>query len=364
MVNDRHPRHTSRLLGQNAAEQVFLQAWRSGRLAHAWLLSGPKGVGKATLAFRIVRFVLAQGDHTTSHSLFGKPLSETMEIAPQDAIFARVASGGHSDLRTIERGFDEKRNRFRNEIVIDDVRELSGFLALTPAEGTWRVAIVDGAEDMNRNAENALLKSLEEPPKNTLILLVSSAPGQLLPTIHSRCRHLRLAALDDAVVEKLLQEYHPELTDQDRLALVRLGEGSIGHSLELMEQGGLDLYRQLLEILERFPRFDVVALHGFSEQFTRSDSDTAWRTLGDLLCWWLARLIRIGARKQSEPEIVPRESALIDRLLQSNSLEQWIAVWEKTKQTFAQADQINLDRKQVLLTLFLAMEQAAGPHGP
>lgn len=362
-MTERHPRHTTLLLGQETAEQTFLQAWQSGRLAHAWLLSGPKGVGKATLAFRIARFVLAQGALPSSGGLFDDAPTD-LNLSPRHPIFARVASGGHSDLRTFARGFDEKRNRMRNEIVIDDIRELSEFLSLTPAEGAWRVAIIDGAEEMNRNAENALLKSLEEPPKNTLILLVSSAPGRLLPTIHSRCRSLRLSPLDDAVVTELLSSHCPELADADRQALVRLGEGSIGRCLDLAEQGGLDLYRRLLEILDRLPHLDNVALHGFAEQFVRAEADTAWRTLSDLLCWWLARLVRIGARQRPEPEIVPREAALIDRLLRSNSLEQWVAVWEKTQQIFARTDQINLDRKQVLLTVFLAMEQASGSHGP
>lgn len=359
-MTERHPRHAARLLGQDAAEQTFLQAWRSGRLAHAWLLSGPKGVGKATLAFRIARFVLAHGNESASGGLFADtPMS--LDVSPSHPVFAQVASGGHPDLRVLERGFDEKRNRQRNEIVIDDVRELSEFLSLTPAEGGWRVAVIDGAEDMNRNAENALLKSLEEPPKNTLILLVSAAPGRLLPTIHSRCRHLRLSPLGDPVVAQLLEHHCPEIPDSDRQALVLLGEGSIGRSVDLAEQGGLDLYRRLVELLERLPHLDSVALHGFAEPFIRSEADAAWRTLSDLLCWWLARLIRIGARQRTEPEIVPGESALIARLLRSNSLEQWVAVWEKTQQIFSQTDRVNLDRKQALLTVFLGMEQAGGP---
>src|SRR5215470_5545981 len=210
------PRANADFIGHALAEQALLRAWQSNRLHHAWLMTGPRGVGKATLAFRFVRHVLS-GDE---RGLFADA-SDTLAVPPTAPIFRQVASGGHPDLLTIERGYDEKRDRYRTEIVVDDVRELGGFLHLKAAAGGWRVVVIDSVDDLNRNAANALLKILEEPPAQALLLLVSHAPGRLLPTIRSRCRRLTLGPLDAPVMEDLLTRYAPDLTEADRRLLMR-----------------------------------------------------------------------------------------------------------------------------------------------
>ena len=181
------PRANPRLLGHHAAEATLLEALRGGRMHHAWLITGPEGVGKATLAFRFARRLLA-----------GASDSDSLALDPSHPVFRRVAVGSHADLLTIERAYDPKRKRLRTQIAVDDVRKINGFMGLTAAEGGWRVVVVDGAEDMNGPSANALLKVLEEPPPRAVILMVCSAPGRLLPTIRSRCRRLRLSALNDA----------------------------------------------------------------------------------------------------------------------------------------------------------------------
>src|SRR5258708_5465301 len=186
------PRHNPLLLGHEVAGAALWQAPRSGGLPHAGLLSGPRGIGKATLAFRFARFLFAQG--AAAPGLFAAP-PVSLAVAPEHPVFRRVASGGHADLLVVERSFDPKRKKLRSEIVVDDTRSIAAFLRLTPAEGSWRVVIVDGADVMNRNAANAVLKILEEPPQKAVLLLVSDNPGRLLPTIRSRCRILALKPL-------------------------------------------------------------------------------------------------------------------------------------------------------------------------
>ena len=171
------PRENPELLGHANAERELRAAWDSGRLPHGWLICGPRGIGKATLAFRFARFVLSGG---------GGVESETLAIDETNPIFRRVASGGHTDLMTLERAYDEKEQRRRGVIVVDDVRAAGRFLSLTAGEGDWRVVVVDAADEMNANASNALLKILEEPPARTLMLLVCHAPGRLPATIRSR----------------------------------------------------------------------------------------------------------------------------------------------------------------------------------
>ena len=351
------PRANPDLLGHAGAERAFLDAWDSGRLAHAWLITGPKGIGKATLAYRIARFVLAGGG--AGGGLFGGPASLAV---PEDApLFRRVAAGGHADLKVATRGWsDDKKTRLRTEIVVEDVRGIGGFLALTPAEGGWGVVVIDAAEEMNRNAANAVLKVLEEPPRNALMLLVSHSPGRLLPTIRSRCRRLALAPLPEAIVAELLRRWRPDLGPDDVAALARLGEGSIGKALGLAAEGGLGLYRELVGLMQTLPRLDVPALHAFADRVGRADADAAWRTLTELFGWWLARLIQAGGRRgEGMAEVVAGEGAVMARLLASGGLDRWLEVWEKVTSLFARTDAVNLERKQALLTAFLAVERLA-----
>ncbi|HTH16073.1 MAG TPA: DNA polymerase III subunit delta' [Magnetospirillum sp.] len=358
MTEAPEPRDNYHLIGHETAERAFLDAWNSGRLAHAWLLSGPKGIGKATLAYRIARFVLAGGGD--GGGLFGGP-PDSLAIAPDHPVSRRISAGGHADLKVVERGFaDDKKVKLRTEIVIDDVRGIGGFMSLTPAEGGWRVVIIDAADDMNRNAANAVLKVLEEPPRNALMLLLSHSPGRLLPTIRSRCRRLALKPLPEDQVARLLATYRPDLLPDDITALARLGEGSIGKAMSLAAEGGLDLYREVIGLLSALPKLDVPALHAFADRVARSDAETAWRTVTELLGWWLARLVRAGGRQgRGMSEVVAGEGALMGRLLAAGDLERWLEVWEKVSALFARTDAVNLDRKQAMLTAFLAIERLA-----
>lgn len=355
------PRDNAILIGHEAAERSFVDAWRSGRLAHAWLITGPRGIGKATLAFRCARFVLAEGSGGADRG----EIPEGLALAPDHPVFRRVASGGHTDLLVAERGLDDKGRR-RAEIVVDEIRAVNRFLALTPGEGAWRVAIVDSADELNRNAANALLKLLEEPPTRTLFLLVGHAPARLPATILSRCRRLALRPLPDEAFAAVLTAVAPTLAAEDVRGLARLAEGSPGRALALAEQGGLALYRELIRLLEELPALDVRALHRLGDRMSGRDGIELFRTLADLLTWWLGRLVETGARGEESGEgagqgveVVPGEAALRRRFLACRDLDQWVGVWEKLGHLFARAEAVNLEPKQVLLNAFHALQQAA-----
>jgi DNA polymerase III subunit delta' len=348
------PRANPDLVGHAAAEAALLRLFRSGRLPHAVLLCGPRGIGKATLAFRFARFVLAHGaSEAAPGGLFGEA-DGGVATAPQSGTFRRVAAGGHADLLTVERAWDPRRRRLRGEIVVDDAREIAAFLRLTPAEGGWRLVVVDGADAMNRNAANAVLKILEEPPRRALLLLVAHSPGRLLPTIRSRVRRLAMAPLPPVLVRDLLQRYRPDLSAPEAAALAGLAEGSIGRALELAAAGGITLYESVVALLARAEGIDPVALHGFADRLVRSDAEAAYRAVGELLGQVLAGLAVAAAGRPPAGEAAP-----LRRLGGRASAARWAALRTAIEESFARTDALNLDRKEAILGAFLAIDGAA-----
>jgi DNA polymerase-3 subunit delta' len=336
------PRANAEFVGHPEAERTLLRGWQSDRMHHAWLITGPRGVGKATLAFRFVRFALNREDQ----GLFGGPTT-TLAVSPASPVFRQIAGGGHPDLLTIERVYSERLKRVQGEIVVDTVRELGAFLHLKAAGGGWRVVVVDCADDLNPNAANALLKLLEEPPAKALLLLVSHAPGRLLPTIRSRCRRLALGPLDDPIMQDLLAKHSPQLADADRRLLIELSEGSIGRALEIVAAGGVDLYRNIAGQLRQLPRVDAIALHALGDRLAQKDAADLFRLATEILLAWLGRMVRIAATGQGPANAVDGEAAPSGLPIGRHSLERWLELWEKTTHLFARAEDVNLDRKQV-----------------
>lgn len=345
-----HPRLTPSLRGQEEAERTFLAAWNGGRLPHAWLIEGPRGVGKATLAYRIARFVLsARGE--AGGNLFGGTLPPaSLDIAIEDPACRRIAAGGHADLLTIERTVNEKTGKMRRDIAAEDARGLPEFFSMTAAEGGYRVAIVDSVDETNAESVNALLKIVEEPPARSLILLLAHRPGRVLPTIRSRCRRLMLRPLPDSDVLALLQARHPDLSRDDATAVAALAEGSPGRALRLLAAGGVDLQRQVGGLLGRLPQLDVAGVHALGDRLNRGGEEGQLPLLGELLAWWLARIVRRIATGEAPASGEERE--VVERLARRGSLDRWVELWEKTGRLVERAEALNLERKQVVLTLF------------
>jgi len=368
MTEQLHPRENPALSGHEHAEQEILDAWSSGRLHHAWLINGPKGIGKATLAYRFARFILAGGGPPSADegdALFGAdeiPASPaSLAIDPEHPVFRRVAANGHADLQVIERGMSDDGKRMQTVIPVDQIRAVGHTMSLTAGEGGWRVIIVDGAEEMNPNAANALLKVLEEPPPRALLLLITHAPGRLLPTIRSRCCQLRLSSLSPNTVDELLAKNRPDLSDDERRVLGRLSDGSIGRALDLANSGGAGLQRDLIALMNSLPGLDMTSAHKFADKVARRDADAAWRTAVDLASRSLADLVASQARgvDLESRGYGPAEAACLQRLQTLARPDQWVDAWESNSNLFAKADSANLDRKQVMLNALSTMENVA-----
>jgi DNA polymerase III subunit delta' len=347
------PRANPDLVGHEGAERELERLYRTGRLPHAILLGGPRGIGKATLAFRFARFLLAPGE---GPDMLGGAGETGLAIDAESGVFRRIAAGGHADLLTVERAWDPRRRRLRGDIVVEDTREIAAFFRLTAAEEGWRIVIVDGAEEMNRNAANAVLKILEEPPSRALLLLVSHSPGRLLPTIRSRCRRLMLAPLAAPLVAQLLRRYRPQLDQIEAAALAAVCAGSIGRALDLADNGGLALYRSLLELLSSAPVFDVARLHGLADRLARADAADAYRASAELLSQFLAQMAAGAARGVPVgDEIVAGEREAMERLAARADPARWAELRAEIEQNFAAVDELNLDRKQAMLGAFFAI---------
>jgi DNA polymerase III subunit delta' len=345
------PRGNPHLVGHEAAEGELRRLAEADRLPHAILLCGPRGIGKATLAFRLARFLLAGG---------GGAGASGLAIDPASGVFRRVAAGGHADLLTVERAYDPRRRRVRGEIVVEDAREITQFFRLTAAEEGWRIVVVDGAEEMNRAAANALLKILEEPPRQSLLLLVSHSPGLLLPTIRSRCRRFPMRALAPAVVAQLVERYRPDLAQAEAAALAALAEGSIGRALGLADCDGLTLYRSMIGLMSQAPRIDVAALHAFADQFARADAEDAYRTGAELLSQFLARTAAGAACRQLVgAEAVAGERRAMQHLAARADPARWAALRGEIDERFTAADDLSLDRRQTMVGAFFAIEELA-----
>ena len=348
-----HPRETARLFGHEAAERTLAQAFSAGQMHHAWLFTGRLGIGKATLAYRLARYALAEPRERQG-------AGELIEVAPASRAARQVNALTHPGLLLLRRPWDARAKRFAQTIPVDEVRRLKSFLGLTSAEAAWRIVLVDSADELNLNAANALLKSLEEPPARTLFLLISAEPSQLLPTIRSRCRRLDLAPLAGeplraAAAAGLATQELALPTAEAWEKLETLAQGSVRRVLQLTATGGLELYARLERCLTSLPELDWQATHALSDEMGYGAPEQRFETFFELFCDLLARLLRARATGQGRPE----DRALAARLIAPERLPAWAAFWQAAVREKADVDELNLDRKASLTSLFARLEALA-----
>jgi DNA polymerase III subunit delta' len=339
-----HPRETAALHGQEAAERAFLAAEATGRLHHAWLVTGPRGVGKATLAWRIARRLIA-GER-----------GATLDMAPDRPVFRQLAALASPQLFLARRPWDDKAERLRTAITVDEIRGLKGFFQLAAADGGRRVAIVDAADELNAAAANALLKVLEEPPPRAVLLLVCHRPAALLPTIRSRCRELRLTPLAPEPLARALAPAGAAAPADDRLAI--LAGGSVAAALDLIEGGGLELYAEIVEILRQSP-LDRRRLAALADAASGRAAAARYGLTLELAQLALGRLARAASGAASAP-FSAAEAELFARIGATPAQGRlWASLLPRLTDRAAHARAVNLDPAQVILDTFLQIDAAA-----
>ncbi len=332
------PRQSRLLVGHDRALGELLSAWQSGRMHHGWLLSGPRGIGKATLAIHFASHVLRNGTQ------FDREM-------PADRVHSQIAAGAHPNLLHLRRALRDDGKAWRTRLTVDEIRRTLRFFNASAGEAGFRVCIVDTADDMNENAANALLKILEEPPPRTIFLVLASTPGGLLPTIRSRCQALALRPLDEADLAAVLHYLGIEANSADIALATKLAGGSARRAILLLQEKGVDLYRRFVRLAGDPARPDWGAIHQLAGELAPVAAEGRFRLFIDLAHDFVARRIRgEGEPEGVQPSVRPTDiSALVG----------WCEVWEKTARSVAVADSWNLDRKQVILNLFTAMRDAA-----
>jgi len=330
------PRETSVLFGHAEAEQALLDAYKSGRIPHAWLIGGPPGIGKSTLAYRLARFVLAHPDPQTP----AVREATSLALHPDHPVARRIAAQAQGDLLVLERTLNETTAKLYTVIRVDDVRRSVSFFGSTAGEGGWRIAIVDAVDDLQREGANALLKILEEPPARTLLLLISHAPGRELPTIRSRCRRLLLRPLAaEDVARAIAASTRRSADDADVRQAAAAADGSVARALGFLDGSSLALRQRVLELFAQLPNPDPRALHALGDALGGSEPQTLLAFM-DLVNGWLSARLDGGTRE------VPRMA----RVAQT---------WEKVNRAAREVETYNLERKPLVFAVFGMLAEAA-----
>ena len=338
------PAANSILLGHEKAEKVLLDAWKNNSLHNSWLISGMEGIGKATLAYRFARFLLAADESRRADY-------QSLNVDVNSQVFRLVATDAHPDLKILARDYtDTERRKILKAIQsgeamsqdelsglkksafirVDDVRTISEFLSKKSSHDGWRVVIVDSIDDMNSASANAILKILEEPPYKAMMILISHNPNRLLATIKSRCSKLNLEPLDENVVASLLRRYRPQLGEGEVKALAQISSGSIGKAIVYADQNALEIYQNLHDLLKCGGKFRLADMLRFCDDALLNDA--RFDLVQELVLKYISEQIKLFSQ-----------------------VENMLEVWEKTIKMFDDVSRINMDKKQTLLNVLFSL---------
>lgn len=334
------PSASDYLTGHDDVVRFLAQAYREGRMHHALLLEGAQGIGKATLAFHLAGHMLGHTEQSSAPEFFDRPDFSK-------ALWRQIAGGMHPAVLHITRPFDQKSGKFRTAITVEEIRRVTHFRTRTASDHAWRIVIVDPADDMNRNAANALLKTLEEPPARALFILVSHSSGRLLPTIRSRCQSIQLRPLDDVAMQDALSHAGAGIgLDQAGITptLLQRSEGSVRKALLLLAHGGIEIADTVDALLEG-PSFDLPKAQALGTAVSGREAEIQYALFRNHL---MERIAHEARRRADAGQL--REAS------------QWSQFWSDLGREIDMAETYNLDRRQCVVGL-LEKTHRAFRHG-
>lgn len=355
------PESSTLCIGHNAQEQFFLEMYNKSAIPHAVIFSGLKGIGKTTFAFRLARFLLKhdKADAAQDALFGGDDLPQnaiTLDVSNDDPVFARIASGGHADMLHIKREFDASKNKQDASLKVDSLRRIEQFLRKTASEGGWRIVLVEDADTMNRNAQNAILKILEEPPPKVLIILITHRPGLLIQTINSRARTVKFNPLSRDHLSELLHKKGVVLSVDDMQIVTDMSEGSFGQALRIVEEGGLATFSKVVDVLRSYPKWQWNTIHELSNKLGPSAQDKEYRMFAETLVWVFRKMLFIKARGETSLPLYLTSPALED-FFTNTPLEKMVQISDDLNAHFARTDFSNLDRRDAVRHAFTMIHQ-------
>ncbi|MBX2833490.1 MAG: DNA polymerase III subunit delta' [Micavibrio sp.] len=349
-----HSRFAQSVIGHEDIEAGLIESFKKGRMHHGLLFTGPKGIGKAAIAYRLARYLLKYGGIDPNETdMFGeKPeLPDTLDMPRDERVFRLVASESHPDLLKIERAHDEGTGKTAAGVAVADIRRVNPFLRMRASDGGWRVVVIDDADTMNRNAQNALLKILEEPPAKTLLILVVHRLGALIPTIRSRTQTLTFNKLNKEAFSDLVRQYDPIYSASQIDTLYHLSAGSFGTALDYIRSEALDTLSQVMELLSTAPNWDKEAIHKLGDQLGKNAKSGAYENFTTIMLWAIRELITAKARGQVATSSFLEGSAL-ESWAQQSSLDKLLETWQNLDALYSSVERANLDKKQAVLRTF------------
>ena len=362
-----HPKLAKKLIGHSTQKLYFLNSYISNRLPQCWLLAGDKGVGKATFAWLIAKFLLTTNQNPDDIKIELNGANIDSILAPQDGgTLTRILSGSEQRIYVVRKGYNEKRKAFFKDISIGDIRNLQSYCSLSIADGGRRVIIIDTADDLNTNSCNALLKLLEEPPKNTLFLLISHQPNLLLPTLQSRCQKLLFSALSQNDLRAVVTTTGQEIGPAQEVPLSILSNGSAGVACRLLNSNSLNLYRDILNLASSLPNLNTKKATQLSQNYFAKGKADDFENFIEMMQHFLSRLCKTGAmQKPLSPSVTNDEAKIMTYLCPSlGSANLWAEAAEIALAKLHKGYLLNIDVESLVIDTFIYLEKCCNTIDP
>ena len=355
-----HPMLANEIIGHSSQKLSFLSSFASNRLPQCWLLAGDMGIGKASFAWLIAKFLLTTKYQPADLKIDLNETNINSILEPQSgSTLNRIISGSEQRVYIVRRGYNEKRKAFFKNISIEDVRKLQSYCSLSIADGGKRIIIIDTADDLNKSSSNALLKLLEEPPKNTIFLLISHQPNHLLPTIKSRCQKLSFSNLDQTDLGAVLTAIGCKIEPSDEVSLSVLSKGSAGAACRLINSNCINLYRDILNIASSLPNLNTNKILQLSQNYFAKAKPSEFEIFIEMMQHFFSRLCKTGVmQKPVLPSVTDNEAKIMKSLCPNlKSARLWSDVANISLAKLNKGYLLNIDIESLILDAFIYLEE-------